>query len=167
MDRNRALPVPEVLLTVADLISIATAISDLSMRCGILILAWYLLLVLVLGILSRCHSLGALTVLPSITTACCSRRCEWNSGVRPRILLSATSSAWLTGVNYPVRCLLRRCARLPISCRLAYSAYSCRRRSAAAAVSTSISLRSWFHRARRFWRAVISFGRSPQCLLLP
>ena len=158
---------PEVLLTVADLISIATAISDLSMRCGILILAWYLLLVLVLGILSRCHSLGALTVLPSITTACCSRRCEWNSGVRPRILLSATSSAWLTGVNYPVRCLLRRCARLPISCRLAYSAYSCRRRSAAAAVSTSISLRSWFHRARRFWRAVISFGRSPQCLLLP
>ncbi len=50
---------PETALpaTDLDLISFLKAIPDARMRCGIRIPAWYLLLVAVLGILSRCQSL--------------------------------------------------------------------------------------------------------------
>jgi hypothetical protein len=56
--RNRALPVPETALpaTDLDLISFLMAIPDARMWRGIRIPAWYLLLVAVLGILSRCQS---------------------------------------------------------------------------------------------------------------
>ena len=50
---------PETALpaTDLDLISFLTAIPDARMRRGIRIPAWYLMLVAVLGILSRCQSL--------------------------------------------------------------------------------------------------------------
>ena len=56
---NRAFPVPESAsaATDLDLISFLRAIPDARMRRGIRIPAWYLLLVAVLGILSRCQSL--------------------------------------------------------------------------------------------------------------
>ena len=56
---KRLLPVPESLsaATDLDLISYLKAIPDARMRRGVRISAWYLLLVAILGILSRCQSL--------------------------------------------------------------------------------------------------------------
>ena len=57
--RNPFLPVLESVFaaTDLDLISYLKAIPDARMRRGVRIPAWYLLLVAVLGILSRCQSL--------------------------------------------------------------------------------------------------------------
>jgi hypothetical protein len=51
-----------------DLISYLKAIPDTRMRRGIRIPAWYLLLVAVLGILSRCQTCGIWSDSPSATT---------------------------------------------------------------------------------------------------
>ena len=57
--RNRFLPVLKSVsaATDLDLISYLKTIPDARMRLGVRIPAWYLLLVAVLGILSRCQSL--------------------------------------------------------------------------------------------------------------
>jgi hypothetical protein len=56
-----------------DLISYLKAIPDARMRRGVRIPAWYLLLVAVLGILSRARACGIWHDFPSATTACSQR----------------------------------------------------------------------------------------------
>jgi len=87
--------VPEsaVPATDLDLISFLKSIPYVRMRRGIRIQAWYLLLVAVLGILSRCQSLRDLERFAIRHHSVLGEALGINSGVRPPILPSATSSA--------------------------------------------------------------------------
>ena len=79
-----------------DLISYLKAIPDARMRRGVRIPAWYLLLVAVLGILSRCQSLRDLERFATATTPCSPRLQALSCGGRLLIRLSATSSTkWM------------------------------------------------------------------------
>ena len=53
-----------------DLISYLKVIPDARMRRGVRIPAWYLLLVAVLPILSKCETCAIWSVLPGVTTPC-------------------------------------------------------------------------------------------------